>query len=313
MDQIICRSKTDENYSPVGYRRIDVTSHARDVFRTCSPFLCGPVSLYGTYYARNVENAYQFSKVYREHLDKNGNPSTSYFAWAQTGWLSSIAQRRPMGHRHPKYSYWDGHKYDLIESRKHIYLPLYTRAVVKSEGFMELKRLYQAGEKLCLIDYDSYDHEALGYTCADEIVGDERRTLGHCFCLKFLLEGWYPMPRPFRVIVAGSRNFTDFSVLTEFCDKMLQNKREQGIEIISGTAKGADRLGEQYAKQRAFDLKCFPADWNTLGKRAGIVRNQQMGDYADALIAFWDGKSHGTHHMIEYMKKLKKPCRICMI
>lgn len=311
LDQVICRSKRTQSLSPIGYRRIDITSHAKDVFRTCSPFLCGPVALYGDYTARNVENAYQFAKVYREYADTNGNPTPAYFEWAQNGWSSTVAQRRPFGHRAPLYSFWDDDKLDLVQSRRRIYIPLYSQAVVKSDGFQELRRLYQAGNRLCLIDYDAYDHEALGYQTADDIIDDAGRTLGHCFVLKFLLEGWIPMARPFRVIIAGGRDFADYKQLKSFADRMLAGKRAQGIEVVCGDANGADKLGERYAAEHAFDIRHFPAQWDALGRRAGYTRNEQMGDYADALIAFWDGKSHGTKHMIDYMQKLNKPIRIC--
>lgn len=104
----------------------------------------------------------------------------------------------------------------------------------------------------------------------------------------------------FRVIIAGSRDFEDYERLSEVCDFMLQNKSD--IEIVSGNARGADRLGEQYANQKGYKLSVFPADWS-LGKKAGYVRNESMAKNADALIAFWDGKSKGTDHMINIAKK----------
>lgn len=298
MSQIILASKRNPVPSPVGYRRIDVTSHAKDIFRTCSPFLCGPVRLYGGYTAKCVENAYQYAKVYREFIGEDGLPSSAYFEWAQSGWNSSVAVRRPFGYRGPKYSWWDGEKLDLIESRRKIYIPLYSKAVVKTPGFKELQRLYAAGENLCLIDYDAYDMDSLGYT-PDDVINDDTRTLGHCFVLKFLLEGHIPMPRPFRVIIAGGRDFTDYELLKRYCDSVLRNKVDDGIEIVCGKARGADYLGEKYAIERGFGIKFFPAEWESLGKRAGFVRNEQMARYADAVIAFWDGQSHGTKHMID--------------
>ena len=84
------------------------------------------------------------------------------------------------------------------------------------------------------------------------------------------------------------------------------------IIIISGTARGADTLGEQYAREWGFKLQQFPADWKSCGKTAGIIRNVQMADNADALIAFWDGKSRGTAHMINTAKKKRLPVRIVM-
>lgn len=99
-----------------------------------------------------------------------------------------------------------------------------------------------------------------------------------------------------KVIIAGSRGFDDYKILCDYCDKVLANQTE--VEIISGGALGADKLGEKYAKQRGYSLIQFLADWGSYGKSAGYRRNVQMAEYADALIAFWDGKSKGTKHMI---------------
>ena len=117
-----------------------------------------------------------------------------------------------------------------------------------------------------------------------------------------------------RVIIAGSRDFDDFpklmnssiEILTEISKKRDDLDR---IRIISGTARGADKLGEQYAKIAHYELSKFPADWDGLGKRAGYVRNAEMAKFAvedgnyGVLIAFWDGKSRGTKHMIDLANK----------
>lgn len=105
----------------------------------------------------------------------------------------------------------------------------------------------------------------------------------------------------FYVIIAGGRDFKDYNLLKETCAKALANKSK--IEIVSGTAEGADKLGEQYALLRGFQIKRFPADWKVYGKAAGYKRNEEMALYADALIAFWDGKSRGTAHMINLAKE----------
>ena len=81
------------------------------------------------------------------------------------------------------------------------------------------------------------------------------------------------------------------------------------IRIVSGAARGADRLGEQYAKVTGYEVSKFPADWDRLVKRAGYVRNAEMAKFAAAdknygvLVAFWDGKSRGTKHMIDLAEK----------
>lgn len=112
----------------------------------------------------------------------------------------------------------------------------------------------------------------------------------------------------FRLIVAGGRLFNDYELLKMSLDKLLANKTN--IIIISGVAKGADSLGEQYAKEKGYPIEQFPADWNTFGKSAGYKRNVQMSEVADALCAFWDGISTGTNHMINIMNSANKPVRI---
>lgn len=103
-----------------------------------------------------------------------------------------------------------------------------------------------------------------------------------------------------RVIIAGSRKFENYRLLEHKCDNILKNVKD--VEIVSGGAYGADRYGEMYSVERGHKLKRFLADWDQHGKKAGMLRNIEMAEYADALIAFWDGKSAGTKHMIEEAK-----------
>jgi len=103
-----------------------------------------------------------------------------------------------------------------------------------------------------------------------------------------------------KIIIAGSRNFNDYNLLKSSCDNLLT--QFTNIEIVSGTARGADKLGERYAREKGYSIKQFPANWN-LGKSAGYIRNDEMAQYADMLIAFWDGTSKGTKHMIDLANK----------
>jgi len=89
--------------------------------------------------------------------------------------------------------------------------------------------------------------------------------------------------------------------------------RIEPITIISGRAKGADRLGERFAQEHNIPTQLFPADWNTHGRKAGFIRNLKMAKAADILIAFWDGQSRGTQHMIEAMQKLEKPVFLVVV
>jgi hypothetical protein len=113
-----------------------------------------------------------------------------------------------------------------------------------------------------------------------------------------------------KVIIAGGRDFNDTEA---FFKSMVSIAKDIEIdEIVSGGAKGADRLGEVWADYAKLSLKVFPADWDTYNKAAGHIRNKQMAEYADFLIAFWDGSSKGTKNMIENMSKLEKPYIIVM-
>jgi len=113
----------------------------------------------------------------------------------------------------------------------------------------------------------------------------------------------------FRVIVAGSRDFQDYNLLRNTLDYLLQNKFPH-VEIVSGTAKGADRLGEKYAMERGLKIKQFPANWDLYKKQAGYIRNVEMARYADACVCFWNRKSRGTMHMINIAKEYGLDLRI---
>lgn len=101
-----------------------------------------------------------------------------------------------------------------------------------------------------------------------------------------------------KVIIAGSRSVLLFEEVVKAVEQ--SGMKELITEIISGGARGADTLGELWAKQNNIPVKRFTPDWRTYGKPAGIIRNRQMGNYADGLIAMWDGTSRGTSHMIQY-------------
>ena len=128
-----------------------------------------------------------------------------------------------------------------------------------------------------------------------------------------------------RIIIAGDREFNDYellkrSVLDIIFDLECRNtitgignasrvNEKHLIEFISGTARGADKLGERFVDESIWSVKRFPANWDLYGKRAGYIRNEQMAKYAmsdnnyGVLIAFWDGVSKGTKHMIDLAKK----------
>jgi hypothetical protein len=98
-----------------------------------------------------------------------------------------------------------------------------------------------------------------------------------------------------RTIIAGSRSITSLHIVAEAV-------KESGFKItqvVSGGALGVDRLGEEWAKIWGIPVIHFIPDWDKYGKRAGYLRNSDMANYADALVAVWNGKSRGTKHMID--------------
>lgn len=105
-----------------------------------------------------------------------------------------------------------------------------------------------------------------------------------------------------RIIIAGSRTFSDYNLLKCYSDSVLQEFDLSKIVIICGGAKGADQLATKYAEEHNLELKVVPPDWALFGKAAGFVRNAAMVEYADVLIAFWNGKSKGTEHVIDLAK-----------
>lgn len=105
-----------------------------------------------------------------------------------------------------------------------------------------------------------------------------------------------------KVVIAGSRDIVDQYVVNEAI-----NESDIKIsEIVSGCARGVDTLGEIYARDNNIQIVKFPANWKRYGKAAGPMRNSDMAEYADVLIAIWDGKSRGTQNMINEMKKRGK-------
>ena len=116
----------------------------------------------------------------------------------------------------------------------------------------------------------------------------------------------------FRVIVAGSRGFSNYGFLAKTLDYLLQNKGSD-VVIISGTARGTDQMGERYAAEHGLKVVRFPAEWDKYGKSAGYRRNEEMARNADAAVIFWDGVSRGSKHMIDIAKEHKLQVRIKIV
>ena len=103
-----------------------------------------------------------------------------------------------------------------------------------------------------------------------------------------------------KIIVAGSRDFKDRERVYRNLD-VVERSLEGGktIEIVSGLARGPDTFGKDWAISKGYKVHEFPANWDKYGKKAGYLRNVEMSKVADCLIAFWNGSSPGTKHMID--------------
>ncbi len=111
-----------------------------------------------------------------------------------------------------------------------------------------------------------------------------------------------------KIIVAGSRDFSDMELLTDKLNFFFQNLKS--FEIISGMARGADKLAAEYAIKNRIPLIKMPAQWDMNGNSAGYIRNVEMANIADALVVFWDGRSKGTYHMIKLAQERKLKIKI---
>jgi hypothetical protein len=108
----------------------------------------------------------------------------------------------------------------------------------------------------------------------------------------------------YRLIIAGGRDFDNFTLLCAEADKIV--RKRVGVEIVEGEAPGgADALSRKYAELRHLPLKPFKAEWEDFGRAAGPKRNEKMAQYAHGCLCFWDGKSPGTRSMIKLAKRYK--------
>jgi hypothetical protein len=167
---------------------INTTSRSTNWSKGLSPMVVGPVMANGTK-CYNVENAWQYSKVYTEHVGKNGKPTLEYYEWRNKGYNSTWAHRYPMGKgAKPAYSWWNRKKLGYIDARKEIYIPLYASAVITTEAFQNLITFYEEYNDIVLLDFDAYDHRKLKMSWSD-VIHNPYRNMGHAFVLAMMLEG----------------------------------------------------------------------------------------------------------------------------
>ncbi len=174
--------------NPYNCPEVSTVSSSGASIRELSPFILGPIIERGLW-SENFENFWQFAKVYKEHLGRDGEPSPDWYAWRAKGLEDEYAHRYPMGKgRIPEYSYWFEEHLGYIEARKRIYAPIYAKYVRKTIAYKLLKELYIEQGEVTLKDYDAYDHIKANVSLVD-VINNPTRKMGHAFVLAMMLEG----------------------------------------------------------------------------------------------------------------------------
>jgi len=198
----------------------NVTSTTKEQWcKEFSPFFLGPIELYpnetdGTIYtAKNMENAWQFAKVYKKFTGQNEQPNDEYWKWARDGWNDSKPHRFPFGRtaEKPLYSLWKGEKLTYIQARKRIYAPLYAKYVEQTDAYKKLSEIYLkycCGDKndkqtrpMALLDFDGWDYLGQGYQL-EQTINLPKPKMGHAFVIVGLLENnlfWLDQPEKNRI------------------------------------------------------------------------------------------------------------------
>lgn len=114
-----------------------------------------------------------------------------------------------------------------------------------------------------------------------------------------------------RIVVAGGRDYSDYAEAKEFIEECIRDIRaDNELVFVSGVCRGADMLGERFAKENGCKIERFPANWELYGNAAGPIRNKEMARVADLVICFWDRRSRGTASMIHQASSLGKEVKI---
>jgi len=114
-----------------------------------------------------------------------------------------------------------------------------------------------------------------------------------------------------RLIVAGGRDIGNVPLIRR---EMNRAWKDIGpFEVVSGMARGVDSIAADLAIDAGIIVNEFPADWDKFGKSAGYRRNEEMAQFGTHLLAFWDGESKGTGHMIDIAEREGVPVRIVRV
>lgn len=161
---------------------INTTSRSNNWSKGLSPFFLRPVNIN----AYNIENVWQYAKVYKEHVDENNEPTEEYFKWRNKGYSTRRGVRYPMGKgAKPLYSLWNGEKLGYIDARKKIYFEIYSQSVIRTEAYKILYDIYIEENEVHLWDFDGYDYSK---TTLKDVLNNPNKTMGHAFVLAALLK-----------------------------------------------------------------------------------------------------------------------------
>lgn len=291
-------SQLDEAAKGKGFVQIDCTSGNKDeVMRGLSPFYLGPVECYDGLKSETFERAWQCAKVYPWTMGPDGKPNACYFAWrdemwAMKGFGDKMSIRFPVGKKNVgkcKYSWWkvDGEfqPLDYVPARKAIYIPLYAKAVVKTEAYRRLVELRDSGKNLMLIDFDGYNihHPKYNFTYRDAIHCGILK-MGHGFVLAMLLEGLIRVENGVVKYADGlmeptNREYSpDLRKLTEE-EKLIRGAKAAGVTLEEWTALSpADRTLLRVAakKKNAYARGFTKAGWKRLpmAEKFAILRGE---------------------------------------
>ena len=111
-----------------------------------------------------------------------------------------------------------------------------------------------------------------------------------------------------RIAIIGSRNYPLPEQVRNFVKELSQHNDE--LTIVSGGARGVDSIAVEAAEAAGAKTKVWPADWEKHGRKAGILRNYDIVNDAQRVVAFWDLQSRGTMHSMRIAKERGKLWRI---
>lgn len=181
-DQVVMLTMRDA--VPHGYKLIDVSSKGKERWRLLSPAVRSDVWCYSSLSSVCMQNAWVYSQVY-EDMDDGGVPKPEWYDLRDKGFSrkAPVFKFRIAAGKEPLYTWWNNVRYEKIEARKYVYVPLYLRSIKNSQQMKQLKKMYADGVKLAIRDFNEYPHKSY-----EEILNDVNAAFGHGLVIKNELE-----------------------------------------------------------------------------------------------------------------------------